>query len=89
MFADCFIENCECYFWEQKLLSSLVALSGGLIVWLCFSYLTEYALVVVAIISLALGVGVGCLFYVLTSESFCNAQSVFDRDYTSKVAAEL
>ncbi len=87
MLTDAVLENCECYFWEQKLLSLVVSFVFALIVWFCFNFLTAYSLTICCIISIALGVGGGCVFYVLTSESFCNAQSIFDRDFTNKVHA--
>lgn len=74
--VDFFLENCECYFWQRKLISLGIGVVSGVVVYFVTS-LIDGAWIVCLIAGVLLGGVFGTLYWVLTSESYCYGSSAF------------
>ena len=60
----------QCYFWERKLACSLVAIACAVGFYFILLNVGKTGFVVAIVASIFIGIGIGNVVYVITSESF-------------------
>ena len=70
---DFWLENITCYFWERKLISLFLAIIIAVGVYYAVFLVLMASVALSALAGIIVGIALGNLFYILTSESFCRA----------------
>jgi len=72
-------EHCECYFWERKLISLVIAAICAASTYFLLEHHTNYTALVRGITASAVALASGVTSYVLNSESHCRFESLWGR----------
>jgi len=73
-------EHCECYFWERKLTSLIIAALCSGSIYLLLEHFAAFTRMELGLAAFATAIASGITSYVINSESHCHYESLWGRN---------